>query len=60
MLGTVNSIFVLLALRRNDPMTGWKEAVPPLLLGLALAMFELAAVGTARAALEAWLGPPWS
>jgi len=60
MLGTVNSIFVLLALRRNDPMTGWKQALPPLLLGLTLAMFELAAVGMARAALEAWLGPPWS
>jgi len=60
MLGTVNSIFVLLVLRRNNPMTGWKQAVPPLLLGLALAMFELTAVGMARAALEAWLGPPWS
>ena len=60
LLGTVNSVFVLTALRWNDRTTGWRQAAPPLLLGLALALFELAVVGMGRAALEAWLGSPWS
>jgi hypothetical protein len=60
LLGAVNSIFVLLVLRRNGQMTGWRQAALPLLLGLALAVFELAVVGMARAALEAGSGPPWS
>jgi uncharacterized membrane protein len=58
LLGAVNSIFVLLILRRDGQMTGWRQAGPLLLLGLALAMIELAAIGLARTALEPWLGPP--
>jgi uncharacterized membrane protein len=58
LLGAVNSMFVLLILRRDGQMTAWRQAAPPLLLGLALAMIELTAVGLARTALEPWLGPP--
>jgi hypothetical protein len=57
-LGAVNSIFILLILRRDGRAARWREAALPLLLGLALAMIELAVVGLARAALEPWLGPP--
>jgi hypothetical protein len=59
LLGAVNTTFVLLVLRRDGQMTTWRQATPPLLVGLALAMIELAVVGLARTALEAWLGPAW-
>jgi uncharacterized membrane protein len=58
LLGAVNSVFVLLALHRDGRITGWREAAAPLLAGLALAMMELAAVGLARTAFEAWIGAP--
>lgn len=58
LLGAVNTIFVLLVLRRDGQMTSRRQATAPMLLGLALAMIELAVVGIARTALEAWLGPP--
>lgn len=58
LLGAVNSMFVLFVLRRDGQMTGWRQATAPLLIGLTLAMSELAVVGLARAALEPWLGPP--
>jgi hypothetical protein len=56
-LGAINSIFILLILRRDGQVAGWRQAVLPLLLGLALAMIDLAVVGLARAVLEPWLGP---
>jgi uncharacterized membrane protein len=59
LLGVVNSIFVLLILRRDGQMTGWRQAALPLLLGLTLAMIELVFVGLARAALESWAGSPF-
>jgi peptidoglycan biosynthesis protein MviN/MurJ (putative lipid II flippase) len=59
LLGVVNSVFVLLILRRDGRMTGWRQAALPLLLGLSLAMIELAVVGLARAALESWAGSPF-
>jgi uncharacterized membrane protein len=59
LLGVVNSIFVLLILRREGQMTGWRQAALPLLLGLSLAMIELAFVGLAREALESWAGSPF-
>jgi uncharacterized membrane protein len=59
LLGTVNTIFVLLVLRRDGQMTTWRQAALPLLFGFALAMIELAVVGLARTAMEAWLGPAW-
>jgi uncharacterized membrane protein len=59
LLGVVNSIFVLLTLRRDGLVTGWRQAAFPLLLGLTLAMIELAFVGFAREALESWAGSPF-
>jgi uncharacterized membrane protein len=58
-LGVVNGVFVLIILRRDGQVTGWRGAAPPLLIGLALAVIELAVVGLARAALEARIGSPW-
>jgi uncharacterized membrane protein len=59
LLGAVNSMFVLVALRRDGRLAGRNEAWQPMLLGLALAMGELAVIGLARAVIEAWLGSPW-
>jgi uncharacterized membrane protein len=59
LLAAVNSMFVLFVLRRDGQATGWAEAAPSLLLGLALAIGELVIVGLARTVIEAWLGPPW-
>ena len=59
LLGAVNTVFVLLILRRDGQMTSWRQAAVPLLIGLALAMIELAVVGLGRTALEAWLGTSW-
>ncbi len=58
LLGVVNTIFVLLILRLDGQMTAWRQAALPLLLGLTLAIIELAFVSLARAALESWAG--WS
>jgi uncharacterized membrane protein len=55
-LGAVNSVFVLIALRRDGQITGWREAAAPLLAGLALVVVELAVVGLARTALETRIG----
>jgi uncharacterized membrane protein len=59
LLGVVNTVFVLLALRTDGQMTRGRQAAAPLLIGLALAMIELAVVGLARTALEAWTRLPW-
>ena len=59
LLGAVNTIFVLLVLQRDGRMTTWRQAAFPLLFGSALAMIELAVVGLARTAMEAWLGQAW-
>jgi uncharacterized membrane protein len=59
LLGAVNTVFVLLVLRRDGQMTRWRQAAAPLLAGLAAASIELTLVGIARTGLEAWLGTPW-
>ncbi len=57
LIGAVNMLGVLLLLRRSGCVTSWREAASLLLIGVALGMLELAGVGTARMALETWLGP---
>ncbi len=57
LLGAVNAMLALIVLRREGRATCWRDAALPLLLGLALALGELALIGLARAALTARLGP---
>lgn len=57
LLGTVNAMLALILLRREGRATRWRHAALPLLLGLALALGELALIGLARAALTARWGP---
>lgn len=56
MLGLVNALALLIALRREGCATRRREALAPLLLGQALALIELALIGLARAALAESLG----
>ena len=57
LLGLVNAMLALIVLRREGRAHRWQDAIAPLLLGLALALVELALIGLARAALTARLGP---
>jgi uncharacterized membrane protein len=59
LVGAVNTLVVLMALRREGRATTWPEVATPILAGLALAMIELAAIGLARAELTARLGLPF-
>jgi uncharacterized membrane protein len=59
LIGALNSMVVLMALQRSGRLSHWREAVVPILLGLALALVEIAAIDAARAALENWLGQPF-
>jgi hypothetical protein len=54
----VNAMFVLMLMRREGRATRAREALLPLLLGVALAAVELTAIGLARTALTARLGLP--
>ena len=55
LVGLVNTMFVLMLMRREGKATRAREALLPLLLGVALAAVELTAIGLARAALtERW------
>jgi uncharacterized membrane protein len=56
LVGLVNAMFVLILLRREGRATRPREALMPLLLGLALAVLELSTIGLARAALTERLG----
>jgi uncharacterized membrane protein len=56
LVGLVNAMFVLILLRREGKATRPREVLMPLLLGLALAVLELSAIGLARAALTERLG----
>ncbi len=58
LVGLVNAMFVLMLMRRDGRATHAREALFPLLLGLALAAAELTAIGVARAALTERLGLP--
>jgi uncharacterized membrane protein len=55
LVAIVNSMVVLIVLRRDGRARHWREVALPLLLGLALALIELAAIGLARAfVVERW------
>jgi uncharacterized membrane protein len=58
LVGLVNAMFVLMLMRREGRATRTRDALLPLLLGLALAAIELTAIGLARAALTERLGLP--
>ncbi len=53
------SVFVLIVMRRDGRLTGWREAVGPLLAGLALGLAGLTAIGLARDLLTALLYLPF-
>lgn len=58
LLGLLNTLGVLIVLRRDGRVRTWREVRAPLLAGLALALVELALIGLARAALTERLGLP--
>ncbi len=53
------SVCVLIVLRRDGQITGWREAAGPLLTGLALGLAGLAVIGLARDAITAALHLPF-
>lgn len=59
LVATVNTMLVLMLWGREGQFRRRREAVAPIMAGLALAMGELALVGMGRSALEAWLGWPF-
>jgi uncharacterized membrane protein len=56
LVGLVNAMLLLIVLRREGQAARWRDALAPLLLGLALALIELTAIALLRAALTARLG----
>ena len=58
LVGLVNAMLVLIVMRREGRATRPREALLPLLLGVALAAIELTTIGLVRAALTARLGLP--
>lgn len=59
MLTLVNTMIVLLALRREATVDTWKQAIPVLVAGLALATVELLIINLVRASLTSLLGLPF-
>lgn len=59
MLTLVNTMLVTLALRRDAQARAWREALPLLMAGLALAGLELLAINLLRAWLTSTLGLPF-
>jgi uncharacterized membrane protein len=58
LVGLVNAMFVLMLVRREGRATRAREVLLPLLVGVALAVIELVAIGVVRAALTERLGLP--
>jgi uncharacterized membrane protein len=56
LVGLVNAMFVLMLMRREGRATRTRDALLPLLIGVALAAVELTAIGLARTALTERLG----
>lgn len=59
LLGALNAMFYLAARRRDGVAGRWQEVASPLLVGLALALSEIALIGLARDALSARMGLPF-
>lgn len=58
LVGLVNTLVILMILRREGQARRLREMVIPWVAGIALALIQLAAIGLARAALTARLGLP--
>jgi hypothetical protein len=58
LVGAVNTMVVPLAMHRDGRITSWREAAFPFLVGIALGLLELAAIGLARAVLQDRMGWP--
>ena len=56
LVGLVNTMLMLIVLRREGRATRRRDALAPLLLGIALALIELTVIALLRAALTARLG----
>jgi uncharacterized membrane protein len=59
LFGLLNGMLVLMLLRREARATRWRPLLAPLLLGVALALGELAAIGAVRDWLTARFGLPF-
>jgi uncharacterized membrane protein len=59
LVGAINMVVVLMLWRREGRASSWPALLSPCLLGLALAMLELAAIGLFRAELTVRLGLPF-
>jgi uncharacterized membrane protein len=59
LLGALNAMLYLAFRRREGIATQWRDAVSPLILGLALALCEIALIGAGRDALTAAYGLPF-
>jgi len=59
MLALVNTMLVVLALKREGQTAGWRQALPLLIAGLALALVELLLINLLRAWLTAQWGLPF-
>jgi hypothetical protein len=59
LLGGLNAMLYLAVRRREGVATRWAQALPPLLVGLALAFIEIALIGAGRDALTAAVGLPF-
>lgn len=59
MLTVVNTMLVTIALRRSGTVERWRDALPLIVAGLALAVIEIVIINVIRAALTARLGLPF-
>ncbi len=59
LISAVNIMLVLITLHRDGRARRWQEVLTPGLVGIALALGELAAIGAARVALTERLGLPF-
>lgn len=59
MLTIVNTMLVTIALRRSGTVERWRDALPLMVAGLALAVVEIVVINVIRAALTAALGLPF-
>ncbi len=57
LLGLVNTMLYLATLGRDGAAEHWRQVLSPLLVGLALALCEIALIGLARDMLLAKFGP---
>jgi hypothetical protein len=59
LLGALNTMFYLATRHGEGATTRWRQAAPALIIGLAMALCEIALIGLGRDALTAALGLPF-